>query len=137
MKKKKKTKSKKDRILTETKKLFEEMVMLFPHDCVYSFFSMKEEENGDGGHFAILYCPSTRKIDFYIYESLYKEVPDLNEKQLLWLKYTIAHEIGHLFVWELAEMTHKKYNQDLTEKAASDIAFLLVELHDKRYGKKH
>jgi len=127
-------KNKKEKILKKTKQIFNEMVELFPHDCIYSFHRMKQKENGDGGHFAILYEPLTKQIDFYVYKSLYNEVPDLNKKQILWLKYAIAHEIGHLFIWELAEMTHKKYNNDLTEKAASDIAFLLVDIHNKKYA---
>jgi len=129
-------KTKKEKILAKTKQLFVELTTFFPHDVVYSFHIMKEKENEAGGHFSIFFEPTTRKIDFYIYQSLFEEIPSLNERQILWLKYTIAHEIGHLFIWELANMVKREYSHDFTEKTASDIAFLLVDLHKEKYGKK-
>lgn len=130
------TKTKKNKILAETKKIFTEMVELFPYATVYGFHTVKEKANEDGGHFGIEYLPPLKKIDLYVYRCLYEEIPDLTKKQIDWLKYSIAHEIGHLFIWELQMMVNRKYNHDLVEKIASDIAFLLVELHDRRYGRK-
>ena len=123
----------KNKIYEKTLKVFRNMMDFFPYHTIYTFHRLKEKENGDGGHFAIGYQPTTKKIDFYIYESLYEEIPDLTSKQILWLLFSVAHEIGHLFIWELSEMTNKKYNHDLTEKTASDIAYLLVDLYKKKF----
>jgi len=128
-------KKQKTKILERTKEIFEQMLFFLPYDVIYSFHTTKNKENGSGGFFAIYFEPTTKKIDFYIYDSLYNEVDTLNKRQILWLKFTIAHEIGHIFIWELSDMTHKKFNHDITEKTASDIAFLLIDLYNKKYEK--
>ncbi len=126
----------KKKIYEKAKSIFVEMLGFYPHSVVYTVFDLKEKENSDGGCLAISFTPTTKRVDLYIYRSILDEISYLNEKQIAWLKFSIAHEVGHLFVWELARAVNIKYNKDLMEKAATDIAFILVDLHDRKYGKK-
>ena len=124
----------KKKIYKKTLEVFRDMMEFFPHDTIYTFHKLKElKENDAGGHFAIQYEPTTKHIDFYVYKNLYEEIPDLTKKQILWLLFSVAHEVGHLFIWELGEIVQRKYSHDLVEKTASDIAFLLVDLYKKKY----
>jgi len=121
----------KKKILDKAKEIFEDLLGLLSFDVVFSFQIQQEKVNEDNGCFGICYEPTTKKADLYVYQDIYKEIPDLNKRQLSWLEYTLAHEVGHIVCWELSDVVKEKYIKDISENTATEIGMLLVKLYKK------
>ena len=125
-------KEKRKKIKNYIEEVFRKMVELFPPDIIYSFRYKEEECNSNGGEVGIFYDVLNKDVSLTIYTSLY-DIGNLTNGTKFYIRSLIAHEIGHLFIWELAEAINQKYVRELIEKTATNIGFVLRRLYEKKY----
>ena len=88
-----------------------------------------KKENEKGGFLSTIYQPLDFSATFYIYDGVFDEIPEkgLTEGFKAFIKYCIAHEIGHCLIWEL----DGKFGTE--ERVATILGSLLMRLYDYEY----
>lgn len=110
------------------KKIVEEITTFVPLIQLYHIRYQDEEENNDGGEFAVGYEPTCFSAEFHVYRKIFDQIPDkgLTEGFKNYIKFALSHEVGHLYVYEL-----EGAKRDI-EKIASLIGLLIIRVLDSR-----
>ena len=85
-----------------------------------------QETNSANGEFSVRYEPENFNAEFYIYQSLFNQMPDkgLTEGFKQYIKLGLGHEVGHCLIYEL-----EGTKRDI-EKVASLIGILIGRILD-------
>ena len=104
-------------------------VNLIPNVRLFLTYWMEEKENDKGSAFSVRYEPNSLAATFYIYDGLFDDIPDegLTDGFKNYVKYCLAHEVGHCIIWELDG------RHDIVEKTATIVGVLLMRLYEYEY----
>jgi len=107
-------------------KVISEYVDLIPAIRLYLVYWEDRPHNDKGSSFSVSYNPELFAASFYIYQNIFQEIPDdgLTPGFRDYVRYCLAHEIGHCVIWEL------EGRRDAIEKTATLIGLLLMRLHE-------
>jgi hypothetical protein len=111
------------------KKVAKDMFKDVPEFKLLDFDFRNAETNDCGGDFSIFFHTLTLHATLIIYEDVYNQYDEFNEDCKNYIKASIGHEFGHLFLSNLEGTSSN------LEKKSSYIGFLLKELFEYRNPK--
>lgn len=128
---KKQNKTNKTKLNEYLRDTFKSLLDFYPEEIIFNIDESKEKNNDDGGEMAIRYVPNNNHATLIIYQDFWDNKIE-TDGQKLWIKQQLAHEIGHIFVWDLINELEKfcatKVFYDKMEKTATRIGMILVGL---------
>jgi len=122
------SKEEKEQAKKYIRKVLAEITTFVPIIQCYQIRYMDEETNPNNGEFSVSYEPTNFSAEFYVYRSIFDQIPDKGQTQGFkqYVKVGLSHEVGHCYLYEL-EGTRRDI-----ERAASLIGFLVATILDNK-----